>query len=274
MNIKTTFFLISIILIIVSCSNETGNLNKKENNSKEIVKEDNIPLNAKKLIKAYPDYIIGYENNYIIWKDSSRMLYDDKKSKNFDELLNKPDIQDMFTYKYVKNNLDIPKFNDDPGRIRFEPLFFKMYGNNKTEVSKNLVAVYWLPSSINKKIYVTKINNVNQKIQAISNELDKLPHLYKYIDNIGGTFNWRKISGTNRLSVHSFGIAIDINVKYSNYWKWEKKIDPNNYLYKNKIPLELIIIFEKHGFIWGGKWYHFDTMHFEYRPELLINDAP
>jgi type I restriction enzyme R subunit len=22
-------------------------------------------------------------------------------------------------------------------------------------------------------------------------------------------------------------------------------------------------IFEKRGFIWGGKWYHYDTMHFE-----------
>jgi hypothetical protein len=29
-------------------------------------------------------------------------------------------------------------------------------------------------------------------------------------------------------------------------------------------------VFEKHGFIWGGKWYHYDTMHFEYRPELLL----
>ncbi|MEJ2663631.1 MAG: M15 family metallopeptidase, partial [Spirochaetia bacterium] len=28
--------------------------------------------------------------------------------------------------------------------------------------------------------------------------------------------------------------------------------------------------FEKYGFIWGGKWYHYDTMHFEYRPELLV----
>ena len=28
-------------------------------------------------------------------------------------------------------------------------------------------------------------------------------------------------------------------------------------------------IFERHGFIWGGKWHHYDTMHFEYRPELL-----
>ena len=26
---------------------------------------------------------------------------------------------------------------------------------------------------------------------------------------------------------------------------------------------------ERHGFVWGGKWLHFDTMHFEFRPELL-----
>ena len=28
-------------------------------------------------------------------------------------------------------------------------------------------------------------------------------------------------------------------------------------------------IFEKYGFVWGGRWYHYDTMHFEYRPELF-----
>jgi D-alanyl-D-alanine carboxypeptidase len=27
--------------------------------------------------------------------------------------------------------------------------------------------------------------------------------------------------------------------------------------------------FERAGFIWGGKWYHFDTFHFEYRPEII-----
>jgi hypothetical protein len=28
-------------------------------------------------------------------------------------------------------------------------------------------------------------------------------------------------------------------------------------------------VFEAERFIWGGKWYHYDTMHFEYRPELF-----
>jgi hypothetical protein len=36
--------------------------------------------------------------------------------------------------------------------------------------------------------------------------------------------------------------------------------------------MKIVDVFEKHGFIWGGKWYHYDTMHFEYRPELL-NDG-
>ncbi len=39
--------------------------------------------------------------------------------------------------------------------------------------------------------------------------------------------------------------------------------------FRNRIPLGIVTICEKHGFIWGGTWYHGDTMHFEYRPELL-----
>jgi len=91
----------------------------------------------------------------------------------------------------------------------------------------------------------------------------------KYIVNPDGVYNFRKISGTNRLSTHSFAIAIDLNKEYSNYWLWDKK--GKNIEYKNKIPLEIVKIFEKYGFIWGGRWYHYDTMHFEYRPELLLD---
>ena len=39
--------------------------------------------------------------------------------------------------------------------------------------------------------------------------------------------------------------------------------------YVNRIPKEIIRIFEKHGFISGARWYHYDTMHFEFRPDLI-----
>ena len=64
--------------------------------------------------------------------------------------------------------------------------------------------------------------------------------------------------------MHAWGAAIDLNTKFADYWLWNPKV-----AYRNRIPIEIVEIFEKHGFIWGGKWGHFDTMHFEYRPELL-----
>ena len=38
----------------------------------------------------------------------------------------------------------------------------------------------------------------------------------------------------------------------------------------DEFPREIVTAFEKQGFIWGGKWAHFDILHFEYRPELII----
>ncbi len=35
-------------------------------------------------------------------------------------------------------------------------------------------------------------------------------------------------------------------------------------------PKELVDTFQKNNFVWGGKWGHFDILHFEYRPEVLI----
>ena len=68
---------------------------------------------------------------------------------------------------------------------------------------------------------------------------------------------------TDRPSAHSYGIAIDLNDALSDYWRWEKNG------WKNRIPQPIVDAFEAEGFIWGGRWFHFDTMHFEYRPELL-----
>jgi hypothetical protein len=69
--------------------------------------------------------------------------------------------------------------------------------------------------------------------------------------------------------MHAYGAAIDLNVKQSDYWSWQGRLaDP---VWRNRMPYEIVKIFEKHGFIWGGRWYHYDTMHFEYRPELIEN---
>lgn len=233
---------------------------------------------AQKLINAYPNFLKEYSNKQIIWLDGTKMPFDEKldktEYKEYEKSLDSVTLKEQIDTKYIKVKDDktyIPSFYEDSGRARYEPFFKKMYGKNPKEIEKNLVKIKWLPKSENKTLLVTKINDVDKKLQAISNELDNLlPDLKKFVLNPSGTYKYRKISNTNRLSVHSFGIAIDINTKYSHYWQWEDKKNRSAKLeYKNQIPLEIVEIFEKYGFIWGGRWGHFDTMHFEYRPEIL-----
>lgn len=232
--------------------------------------ENEIPPRVKTLMHHYPQ-IKEFKEGYLIFQDKSSILYDDKEEKSFENLLNNSDVEDMFHYNYPKGNIKIPLKNHDPGRIRNEEFFKKIYGNSKSEVEKNLVEINWCPTLVNQKIKVTHVNGVANKLKSISAELDKHPEFKKYIQNIGGTFNWRFIAGTKRLSHHSFGCTIDLNVKYSDYWQWHSGSTNEDIAlkYRNQIPVEIVEIFEKHGFIWGGKWYHYDTMHFEYRPELL-----
>jgi len=234
---------------------------------------DTIPPTARKLIDSYKDFITGFSNNHLVFKDGTRMLWDDgTKNKSFKMLLEQPDLKDMFIQKYPAGILkSAPAKNSDPGRIRYEPFFSKMYGASENEVEKHLTEITWCPKLVGQKIRVTKINGIDKKLALVSKELDEHPELKKYLTHIGGTFTWRNISGTHRHSMHSFGMTIDINTTYSDYWEWACKCTDENAAikYKNRIPQIIVDIFERHGFIWGGKWYHYDTMHFEYRPELI-----
>jgi len=223
-----------------------------------------LQANCNKLVQSY-EQIAGCKNNKVIWSDGSSMIYDDGKKETFDKILKNADIEDTFTHSYTNGPYKNPPKNYDPGRYRNDKFFRKMYGNSAQAVKKNLATISWF----GQKVRVTRVNNVHKQLQKVAvdlaKEVKKNPKLKKYLTPMGGTFKWRKIAGTNRLSVHSFGAAVDINVKYSAYWRWSK----GKYKYQNKIPTKIVKIFEKHGFIWGGKWYHYDTMHFEYRPEML-----
>lgn len=236
---------------------------------------EEIPKGAKALIDNYPQ-IKTYENNKIIFKDGSSLIYDDGKKKSFKELLENPDLEDQFTYAYSTDSSFKPLLkNFDPGRIRNEEFFKKIYGSSKESVKKNLKSIMWCPKIAGQTIRITNVIGIAEKVKQLSADIDKHPEFAKYIKNIGGTFNWRNIAGTKRISMHSFGMTIDINTSFSHYWQWDCDCtnEDAHVKYKNSIPLQLVQIFEKHGFIWGGKWYHYDTMHFEYRPELIFNKS-
>jgi hypothetical protein len=225
------------------------------------------------LVRTYPDFLDRIEGNDLVWKDGTRMRIDDGKgAKKLDSMLDDPDLKDMFLMRYPMGEKGLaPEVDFDPGRVRYVPLFKKMYGEcRSTGFMADAANVVWLPSKDGKNIKFTKVNGAAAALQRVSDELDKLPDRFlKYLKPIEGTYNCRPIAGTNRLSPHGLGIAIDIAAAHSHYWRWSKPDADGRYPYRNEIPWEIVRIFEKHGFIWGGKWYHYDTMHFEYRPEII-----
>jgi D-alanyl-D-alanine carboxypeptidase len=221
------------------------------------------------LVRAYPDFLLGQDEKVVIWKDGTRMpVSDNFVAKSFEEKLRHASILDQLSIPYPKAPLEKPPgVQEDPGRFRNTAFFDKMYGDcSKGEVQKKLTNVPWLPKSGGGSVQMTTVNGVADRLRAISAELDLLrPELKKFAFPSAGTFNCRTVKDTGVRSMHAWGAAIDVNTKFADYWLW----NPKGSGYRNRLPVEIVQIFEKHGFIWGGKWEHFDTMHFEYRPELL-----
>jgi hypothetical protein len=231
------------------------------------------PFNAAldNLVIAYPSALASHDDNTLRWRDGTVMpLSDGIENKSFDAMLRQASIADQLRLSYPRGPLPQPPAVDsDPGRFRNTAFFTKMYGDCRHgEVTPHLVSLTWLPKTWGKPFRITAINGVDQQLRAISEEIDALPGTIKHAAYpIAGTYNCRAVADTGQPSPHSYGIAIDLNTTVSDYWLWRPHNGP--IAYRNRIPEEIVAIFEKHGFIWGGKWYHFDTMHFEYRPELL-----
>ncbi len=219
------------------------------------------------LVRAFPSANITRSGN-TLQVAGRTITIDDAGQKSHQAKLKSADIEDMLSQIYPLGACAVgkPTRNEDPGRIRNEIFLRAIFGNSRAEVRKSLVEISWFGG----RIPVTGKAGVDKALIRVRDDLAKLPRRFrKYFVKTGGVFNWRPIAGTKRLSVHSFGAAIDINTKYTDYWRWAGGKPGNVPRYRNKVPLEIVRIFERHGFIWGGKWYHFDTMHFEYRPDLI-----
>ncbi|MCR5320739.1 MAG: M15 family metallopeptidase [Lachnospiraceae bacterium] len=91
-------------------------------------------------------------------------------------------------------------------------------------------------------------------------------------------FNYRMISGSNKLSKHSAGLAVDLNPLYNPAVSTAKdgstKVEPatasayvdrsQNFAHKIDTSDLAYQVFTRHGFTWGGNWHSKkDYQHFE-----------
>jgi hypothetical protein len=106
---------------------------------------------------------------------------------------------------------------------------------------------------------------------AVARWIERLDITYSFID--------REIAGTQSRSYHAYGLAVDlVPVSYEGkqmYWRWSRVFNREGW---SRIPMArrwtppqaVVEALERQGFVWGGKWSHFDNIHFEYRPEILL----
>lgn len=85
--------------------------------------------------------------------------------------------------------------------------------------------------------------------KALKNIIDR--DLIMELKTWDGCFNIRKKRGALSQSIHSWGLAIDINAAWNGFGKTPS------------MSKELVACFKDAGFDWGGDWSKPDGMHFQ-----------
>lgn len=76
--------------------------------------------------------------------------------------------------------------------------------------------------------------------------------LWNLLTSFGGIYNPRTVTGSQKISTHAWGIAVDLNVA------------TNKVGMKGDLSPKIIKIFEENGFGWGGRWSKPDPMHLQF----------
>jgi D-alanyl-D-alanine carboxypeptidase len=222
------------------------------------------------LLTAYPDLTL--DGDAIVVPTGLRLpLGQDNDRAPQDRLANptlREQFHDIYPLGFDLTSREIPWY--DPGRARVEALFQALYGASAADVKATLQKTR-ITGATSATFLMTDRQGVACQMAAALAEVAALDIDWApAFTDIGGSFNWRKIAGTERYSAHSYGIAFDLNSALGGYWRWSNRPEGDAGPFDNKFPAEIIATFERFGFIWGGKWHHFDGMHFEYRPELIL----
>lgn len=258
------------------------------------------------LIKAYPDIVksVSPANNPLFPTRAISI-----RGTNFYDINGRflPESEKDNWKKYSSNSVYIYAKNipDPKARTKEEIKQMKLEGSKGYRAKKKPThylfneTLYGMSSLADTNTQIVKTRFMKRQVlvhqfaykplMEVEKEIYKLTNHPQYGEEVrkflkeGDTvysFFWRNIAGSKSRSLHSYGVAIDILDSSSNkatYWLWRQNLgidwitEPISVRWNP--PNSVVEIFEKYGFVWGGKWNFYDTMHFEYKPEiLLLND--
>jgi hypothetical protein len=126
----------------------------------------------------------------------------------------------------------------------------KKYGAPEKELGMTLwdVPGFLEIGVIPKRLYCNK--DMVQPLSAAFQTLIVTGHV-KELKTWDGCFNIRKKRGLNSASLHSWGLAIDVNAAWNGLGK------------QPTLSAGFVKCFTDNGFDWGGTWKRKDGMHFQ-----------
>lgn len=126
----------------------------------------------------------------------------------------------------------------------------KRYGEPEKEAAMALwdVPTYLEVGAIPRRLYCNR-DLVKPLTAALENLIKR--GLVAELKTWDGCFNIRKKRGASTASLHSWGIAIDVNAAWNGFGK------------PPTLSAAFVKCFTDAGFDWGGKWSKPDGMHFQ-----------
>lgn len=136
-----------------------------------------------------------------------------------------------------------------------------------------LVPVPWVMSYIDDHGSVFPVHNIRFNVKAADALSEALRAIWEFygrdqkqiemwgLHNFGGSYNYRPVRGSSRLSTHAFGASIDLDPGHN-------PLIPVGAPNKYTMPPAAVNAFKATGAFWGGDYKgRKDPMHFQYAHE-------
>jgi len=295
---RKIFKLFAVMFILSACN--IFSFGSKQKDKEPVPEEPVIPqptraeLVMKALLAAYPEQIervTFQENDWTLLMKGKWYYYAGGRLLPENHLANAETYRPYQFYQYPaelppfseRTPQDIERFKSWTQRpqnnLKRSGFFIDelMSAATRAETERQLVSIKFLGKT-------TRVHNMIKPRLLIIEESIRTAGkndntVQAWINTLGSLegYGWRNIANTQSRSYHSYGLAVDLLPKSlggkQTYWLWTSNYRDDwwNVPYKERYhpPDAVIKIFESHGFVWGGKWPMFDTMHFEYRPEVF-----
>ena len=229
-----------------------------------------------RLVAVYPTFLDRVDGNVLVWKDGTRMTIDDGRgAKDHETLLATADIKDMFFAAYpLGRTSGPPGRNADPGRARNVGLLQqdvrRLPGwRRRQQPGRRRLATEEMGQErkgdahqrrrleARRRVGRARCAALDNSTSSCSRRLEPMSAA-RSRGQRGSVRTAMALPSTSPPSPHTTGAGPGAR-------------PAPRFPIATRSRIEIVEIFERHGFIWGGKWYHYDTMHFEYRPELIGN---